>query len=83
MTILKLQYSNPILRLKKTRKLETCDYNYGYINIKKMKIFAYEKLPKDSHLRNVLLIEDDEISVDEFLTSSKIWLRLLRSIRRE
>ena len=48
------------------------------INIKKLKKFAYERLPKDSALRDYLLTEEDEIPVNEFLVEVKTWLKLLR-----
>lgn len=47
------------------------------VSIKDLKTFALT-LPKGSHLRDLILSEDDELGVDEFLSKMDDWLRLLR-----
>lgn len=50
------------------------------VNIKSLKLFAYEKLPEGSPLREVLLVENDEITVEEFLIKMDLWLKLSRKL---
>ena len=47
------------------------------IEIRRLKDFAL-KLPPNSPLRVVLLLEDDELDVQTFLARMPVWLRLLR-----
>ena len=51
------------------------------VSIRALKEFAQERLPKASPLRDVLLTEDDEISVHEFVGKAKTWLALLRILK--
>ena len=49
------------------------------VNIKTLKKFALNKLPKDWPLREILLSEsDDELDVFVFLARLPVWLRLMR-----
>jgi len=48
------------------------------IRIRKLKEFAFNHLPKDSMLRDIILSEEDEISVSTFLARLPIWLKLLK-----
>jgi hypothetical protein len=48
------------------------------IDIRRLKRFALEHLPRDSPLRDVLLAEEDELSVQDFLAKMDLWLKLLR-----
>jgi len=43
-----------------------------------LKEFAFNHLPKDSTLRDIILSEEDEISVSTFLARLPIWLKLLK-----
>ena len=47
------------------------------VNIRGLKAFVL-KLPKNSRLRDLILAEDDEIDVQEFLSKMDLWLKLLR-----
>ena len=47
------------------------------IDIHGMKLWATANLPKNSHLRGVLLLEKDILTVDEFLAKMDIWLKLI------
>jgi len=49
------------------------------INIMSLKQFAYEKLSKSSHLRNVLISEKEKLTVSEFLAKMDVWLKVLHS----
>ena len=48
------------------------------INIRSLKNFAFEKLPKSSILRELLLDEKEELWMEEFLAKLDLWLKLLR-----
>lgn len=48
------------------------------VNLKVLKQFAVEKLPKGWPLREVLVTEEDEIGAIEFLAKARVWLVLLR-----
>lgn len=48
------------------------------VSIKILKEYARDRLPRDSPLREVLLAEEDHISVNEFLGKIKTWLVLVR-----
>ena len=52
------------------------------VNMRRLKIFAKTKLSMNKALREVLLAEDDEITIEEFLVQIKLWLRLLERSRR-
>ena len=46
------------------------------VNIERLKTFALD-LPKGSMLRDLLLTEDDEMDVDEFIAKMDVWLKLV------
>ena len=48
------------------------------LEIKRLKDWSISALPPSSTLRNVLLQEDDELSVEEFLIKSTMWMKLAR-----
>ena len=50
----------------------------GRVDMQKLKMFALEKLPIKSSLRDVLLCERDEMQADEFIHKLSIWLKLCR-----
>jgi len=52
------------------------------INIRKLKNFAFDDLPKDWPLREILLSEDDELDVSTFLARLPLWLNLIRILER-
>ena len=47
------------------------------VDIRPLKTFALEKLPRDLMLRDFLLTEPDELPVEEFLSRQSVWFRLL------
>lgn len=47
-------------------------------NIRRLKKFAMNKLPTNSGLRDVILVEKDELSREEFLAKMDIWLNLFK-----
>jgi len=49
------------------------------VNIKKIKLFALEKLPKNWLLREIILSEHDQLDVNEFITKTEVWSKLFRS----
>ncbi len=49
------------------------------INIMSLKKFAYEKVSKSSHLRNILLSEKEILMVSEFLAKMDVWIKVLHS----
>jgi hypothetical protein len=46
------------------------------IDLRKLEVFALEKLPIKSSLRDVLLSEQDEMAADEFIHKLSVWLKL-------
>ncbi|MBS7658123.1 MAG: hypothetical protein ABIM42_08505 [candidate division WOR-3 bacterium] len=46
--------------------------------MKSLKDFALNNLPKGSVLREVLLMEKDELEVNEFLIKMDVWLKLFK-----
>ena len=48
------------------------------VNLKPLKRFASDGLPRGSHLRELILLEPDELPVEEFLSRLGTWLRLQR-----
>ena len=48
------------------------------IDIRPLKAFVFEKLPKNWPLREALLAERDILEVQEFLAKMETWLNLLR-----
>lgn len=53
------------------------------INIRRLKVFAFNNLPKDEALRECLLAERDLLDVNEFLAKMEIWVKLLRVKRKK
>lgn len=47
------------------------------VNIVHLKQFATEELPLGCALRQVLLVERDELLVEEFVMKMNLWFRLL------
>ncbi len=47
------------------------------VDIHGMKLWATANLPATSHLRGILLLEKDILTVDEFLAKMDIWLKLI------
>ncbi|MEM3733276.1 MAG: hypothetical protein QXK81_07225 [Candidatus Bathyarchaeia archaeon] len=48
------------------------------LSMKSLKDFALNNLPKGSVLREVLLMEKDELEVNEFLIKMDVWLKLFK-----
>ena len=48
------------------------------IHVQRLKEFAFDKLPKDSALREILLAESEELDALTFLARLPIWLRLMK-----
>lgn len=57
---------------------ESRAYSKRKIDIRRIRRFAQERLPIDSPLRDVLLAEKDELSIQDFLAKMDVWLKLLR-----
>jgi hypothetical protein len=49
----------------------------GKVNIKSLQVFALNLL-RNSRLRDLILAENDEIDVQEFLMKMNLWLKLFR-----
>jgi hypothetical protein len=49
----------------------------GSLDIRSLKRWAAESLPRSSQLRGLLVLEDDVLSVDDYLARISVWLRLL------
>ena len=47
------------------------------VDIHRVKLWVKSNLPEISHLREILLLEEDLISVYEFLAKMDIWLKLI------
>ena len=47
------------------------------VDIHRVKLWAKSNLPTISHLRGILLLEEDLLSVDEFLAKMDIWIKLI------
>jgi hypothetical protein len=47
------------------------------VDIHRVKLWAKVNLPVISHLREILLLEEDLLSVDEFLAKIDIWIKLI------
>lgn len=53
------------------------------INIRRLKDFAFTKLPKDWILREIILSEEEnELDIDVFLIRLPVWLKLLGRVER-
>ncbi|MEM2506013.1 MAG: hypothetical protein QXF61_03080 [Nitrososphaeria archaeon] len=51
------------------------------VDIRSLKHFAFEMLPKEAPLRDLLLTEKDEMLAEEFLIKMEIWFKLLRKLK--
>lgn len=49
------------------------------VDIRKLKEFASNKIPKDNPLREIIMSEQDLLGSTEFLVKVDVWLRLLRA----
>ncbi len=47
------------------------------VDIHGIKLWAKANLPTISHLRGILLLERDLLTIDEFLAKMDIWLKLI------
>ena len=47
----------------------------GWVNISRLKIWAYSGLRHDSGLRSILLAEPEDMTAGEFLAKSSTWLK--------
>ena len=47
------------------------------VNMERMKKWARVNLPVNSSLRQVLLLERDELGAEEFINKIDVWLKLL------
>jgi hypothetical protein len=48
------------------------------VNITKLKDFVMENFPPESELRELILSEKDVMPVEDFLSKSELWFKLLR-----
>ena len=48
------------------------------LNIRSLKQLVSGKLPRDSLLRRLILTEEDEFSIDEFIIKIGTWLKMLK-----
>ena len=48
------------------------------VDIRNIKLFAIEKLPRNWLLRDLILSEHDLLEVDEFIAKAEVWSKLLR-----
>lgn len=48
------------------------------IDIRSLKEFARQHLPRDSALREIILSDRDVLDAEEFLVKVDVWLKLLR-----
>jgi hypothetical protein len=46
------------------------------VNIRRLREFAFNELPKDWALREILLAESEEMEISVFLARLPLWLRL-------
>lgn len=52
------------------------------VNLKRLKQFAYDTLPKTSPLRDILLSESEYINKTDFLAKMDVWIKLLNAGRK-
>jgi hypothetical protein len=50
------------------------------ITIRSLKSFAADYMPQTCVVRDLLLTDDDELEVMEFLVKMDVWLRLLKKV---
>ena len=48
------------------------------VDIRRLKTFAYENLPRSSILRDLLLSEPDELPKTDFVVKIGLWLKISR-----
>jgi hypothetical protein len=48
------------------------------VDIRKLKEFAFYKIPRDNPLRSIILSEQDRLDPSEFLAKVDVWLKLSR-----
>jgi len=53
------------------------------VKIRRLKNFAFQCLPKDSMLREILLSDSDELDGSEFCAKLDVWLKLARGKTHE
>jgi len=63
---------HPVKRRKKADQLTS------KVDLRALKSFALEKLPKDWPLHDIILSEEDELAIQIFLARLSVWLRLSR-----
>jgi hypothetical protein len=51
------------------------------VDIRPLKKFAIEQLPKDSSLYHILLSEKDTMDIDEFICKVEIYLKLASNLK--
>lgn len=56
-----------------SNKLKTSGLN---VDVRSLKLWVSANLPYGSHLREVLLVEEDFLPTEEFLVKIKAWLKL-------
>jgi len=47
------------------------------VNIHGLKLWAEQNLPKASHIRSILQLEKDSLTVEEFVVKMDIWIKLI------
>jgi len=69
--------SRPLAQRIPSHFLFLCHYFSGsMIDIRRLKGFASERLNTRSRVRNVLLSEREQLTVNDFLTKMDIWITL-------
>ncbi|MEM3403679.1 MAG: hypothetical protein QXJ17_03965 [Nitrososphaeria archaeon] len=48
------------------------------VDISELKKFVIENMPRDSKLRELILCEKDTMTVEDFLSKSDLWFKLLK-----
>ena len=46
------------------------------IDLRELKGYIEKEFPEESELRQLIMMEDDKITPDQFLERARIWLRL-------
>jgi len=57
--------------------MSRCVERSEHVDIHGIKLWVKANLPAISHLRGILLLEEDLLTVDEFLAKMDIWLKLI------
>jgi predicted XRE-type DNA-binding protein len=74
--ILNLLLQNNLSQTKPIQQIEVPQHATKQIKISDLKQFALANLPATSSLRDLILAEKEELSVQEFLAKLDLWLRL-------